>query len=383
MLEIAANSKCLNQVMVYEQFIILINNYVESFGANFTTVVLKPIFLEIINNLEYKMEKLHSVVCEDAIVVGIYLVAVLPVVENKEEMLLFLHKWIVFCSIRNFPVKVFSIPLKWMNNYKSDTLDIYLQLFKDFATNTNENASGASIRAWICGAIAELIDASVVNEKSLESFILPAVMTMLHDSDVSVREPAILAWGAVARSCDCRNLECSSQCWSSMESFITNDGPGMSSREAARTAEALALLVLPTMDNMGNNICHQAVSLICELCMRATLSGDSLSAIAPAMQLAALHARTHPKVRPALKKLEEAAQNPALAQYKPAIEAMMYNVAGVPSMSSNNVDSSRDTQQKAGSSNLQAAQEVGRRVTQMFQQSKNNMNLQNIFKKKT
>lgn len=34
-------------------------------------------------------------------------------------------------------------------------------------------------------------------------------------------------------------------------------------------------------------------------------------------------------------------------------------------------------------SNLHAAQEVGRRVTQMFHQSKSNINLQNIFKKKT
>lgn len=74
-------------------------------------------------------------------------------------------------------------------------------------------------------------------------------------------------------------------------------------------------------------------------------------------------------------KLEEGVQSPTLAHYKPAIEALLHNVAG-PSN-----ESLRDPPKM--NHNLNAAHEVGRRVTQMFQQSKNNMNLQNIFKKKT
>ena len=74
-------------------------------------------------------------------------------------------------------------------------------------------------------------------------------------------------------------------------------------------------------------------------------------------------------------------QAPALSQYKAAIEALIHNVAGTGgSLSSNELP--REPLPRSNT-NLQAAQEVGRRVTQMFQQSKSNMNLQNIFKKKT
>lgn len=77
------------------------------------------------------------------------------------------------------------------------------------------------------------------------------------------------------------------------------------------------------------------------------------------------------------RKLEEAVQSPPLSQYKAAIEALIHNVAGPAS----NSDVTREPPPRPNT-NLQAAQEVGRRVTQMFQQ-KTNMNLQNIFKKKT
>lgn len=72
-------------------------------------------------------------------------------------------------------------------------------------------------------------------------------------------------------------------------------------------------------------------------------------------------------------------QHPALSQYKAAIEALIHNVAGTVL----SYDVIREPAQPRPATNLQAAQEVGRRVTQMFQQSKSNMNLQNIFKKKT
>ncbi|CAG9088397.1 unnamed protein product [Plutella xylostella] len=80
------------------------------------------------------------------------------------------------------------------------------------------------------------------------------------------------------------------------------------------------------------------------------------------------------------RKLEEGVQAPGLAQYKSSIEALIHNVVGM--TPSKEVTSSRDA--KPTTSNLLAAQEaVGRRVTQMFQQSKTNMNIPNIFKKKT
>ncbi|KAG6444792.1 hypothetical protein O3G_MSEX003512 [Manduca sexta] len=120
--------------------------------------------------------------------------------------------------------------------------------------------------------------------------------------------------------------------------------------------------------------CCAAVSLLCALCHSAS-SAECVSALTPGLQLAAHHARHHPALVPALRKLEETVQTPTLAQYKPAIEALLHTVAG-PS-----AEVSREPARPA--TNLHAAQEVGRRVTQMFQQSKTNMNLQNIFKKKT
>lgn len=76
------------------------------------------------------------------------------------------------------------------------------------------------------------------------------------------------------------------------------------------------------------------------------------------------------------RKLEESVQTPPLSQYKPAIEALLHAVG------TNVGDGPREPAPKPAT-NLQAAQEVGRRVTQIFQQSKTNMNLQNIFKKKS
>ncbi|KAJ2943718.1 hypothetical protein O0L34_g16831 [Tuta absoluta] len=106
------------------------------------------------------------------------------------------------------------------------------------------------------------------------------------------------------------------------------------------------------------------------------MCGEVVLALTPGLQLAAHHCRKHPALLPALRKLEETVQTPSLSQYKPAIEALIHNVAG-PSAPEPPREAPRPP------SNLQAAQEVGRRVTQMFQHSKTNMHLQSIFKKKT
>ncbi|XP_026331289.1 uncharacterized protein LOC113238668 [Hyposmocoma kahamanoa] len=117
--------------------------------------------------------------------------------------------------------------------------------------------------------------------------------------------------------------------------------------------------------------------MLCALCQAppSPACGEWLLALTPGLQLAVHHTR-HAALLPALRKLEEIVQTPSLSQYKPAIEALLHNVGG-----SSTSDVIRDPPRPA--SNLHAAQEVGRRVTQIFQQSKTNMNLQNIFKKKT
>ncbi|RVE41644.1 hypothetical protein evm_013707 [Chilo suppressalis] len=187
----------------------------------------------------------------------------------------------------------------------------------------------------------------------------------------SVREVAITTWGTVTRTCIIRGLECEAQCWPPVEDLLSSRP--LAGKEGVRAAESLALLVLPTPDNHA--VSEKAVSLLCDLCDRCALSSEWLAALTPGLQLAAHHCRRHPALLPALRKLEEGVQTPALSNYKGAIEALIHNVAG-PS-----IETTREPPRPP--TNLQAAQEVGRRVTQMFQQSKNNMNLQSIFKKKT
>lgn len=64
----------------------------------------------------------------------------------------------------------------------------------------------------------------------------------------SVREEAISAWGSVTRTCLIRGLSCEAACWAPVEDMLAAQQP-LTAKEAARTAEALALLVLPTVDN--------------------------------------------------------------------------------------------------------------------------------------
>lgn len=86
------NCKVLNHTAIYELLISLVNSYVENFGRTFTLHILKPIFTEIVTELEHKIEKLHSVNAESVIIVGIYLVIILPALEDKIQHGEFLQK---------------------------------------------------------------------------------------------------------------------------------------------------------------------------------------------------------------------------------------------------------------------------------------------------
>ncbi|CAB3238044.1 unnamed protein product [Arctia plantaginis] len=374
-LEVVTNNKVLNHPAIYELLISLFDSYVNNFGVHFTSYILKPIFTDTIAELEHKMEKLHTVIVDSTVVVGVYLVTILPVLDDSAQQAEFLQKWIMYSSLRGLPVKIFSVPLKWVAEHKHENVDFYLQHLREFAASSCESSSGSTIRVYIANLITELLNVAELNEKCIERQMLPAVMALLHDEDASVREVAITSWGSVTRTCLIRGLDCEAQCWPPVDDLLNGSAP-ISAKEAARTAEALALLVLPTVDNHA--VSEKAVSLLCALCQRVSLSPEALAALTPGLQLAAHHCRRHPALLPALRKLEEGVQHPALSQYKAAIEALIHNVAGTVL----SYDVIREPTPRQAT-NLQAAQEVGRRVTQMFQQSKSNMNLQNIFKKKT
>lgn len=374
-LELVSKSKVLNHTSIYEHLISIFNGYVQNFGAQFISCILKPIFTDTIADLEYKMEKLHNVNADSTVVVGVYLVTILPALDDNTQHGEFLQKWIMYSSIRGLPVKIFSIPLKWVVEHKHEDIDFYLQHLREFAASSCESTSGCIIRVYIANLITELLNATELSEKCLERQVLPAVMALLHDEEPSVREVAITSWGSVTRTCLIRGLDCEAQCWAPVEDLLTGVS-ALTPKEAVRTAEALALLVLPTVDSHA--VSEKAVSLLCMLCHRVSLSSEYLAALTPGLQLAVHHCRHHSALLPALRKLEEAVQHPTLTQYRAAIEALIQNVAG---MSVNN-DVIREPPPRPAS-NLQAAQEVGGRVTQIFQQSKTNMNLQSIFKKKT
>nr|XP_049706885.1 RAB11-binding protein RELCH homolog [Helicoverpa armigera] len=372
-LEVATNTKVLSHTLIYELLISVVSSYVDNFGIQFTKHILKPIFNDAISELEHKMEKLHPVNVDTTIIVGIYLVTILPALEDTIQHGEFLQKWILYSSIRGLPVKIFSVPLKWVAEHREDSLDFYLQHLREFAASSCESTSGSTVRMYIANIITELVNATDLNEKCIERQVLPAVMALLHDEDGSVREEAISSWGSVTRTCLIRGLDSEAQCWPPVEDMLGNQA--LTVKESARIAEALAILVLPTVDNHA--VSEKAVSLLCVVC-RGTLSRECLAALTPGLQLAVHHCRHHPALLPALRKLEESVQSPPLSQYKAAIEALIHNIAGPGTPG----DTTREPPPRHNT-NLQAAQEVGRRVTQMFQQSKSNMNIPNIFKKKT
>ncbi|KAI5637094.1 hypothetical protein NE865_10144 [Phthorimaea operculella] len=346
-LEISTKNKFINHSLAYEHTISLFSSYVENFGTDFAVHILKPILTETIVDLEQKMEKLHAINVDSTVAVGVYLVAISPAVDDASQKAEFLQKWILYGSIRGLPVKIFSIPLKWVTIHKTDTLNFYLRHLREFSASSCESSNGSSIRVYIGTILTELVTCVDPPEQCIESELLPAVVALLHDQS-SVREVAITAWGAITRTCLTRSLPCAEQCWSAIEEVMS--GRPLSAKEAVRVAEAASLLVLPTSDS--HCLAEKAVSLLCSLC--------------------------HPRDNAALsgEKLEESVQTPSLSQYKPAIEALIHNVAGPPLPEP-------PQPPRPSTVNLQAAQEVGRRVTQMFQHSKTNMHLQSIFKKKT
>ncbi|VVD03204.1 unnamed protein product [Leptidea sinapis] len=141
---------------------------------------------------------------------------------------------------------------------------------------------------------------------------------------------------SVTRTCLVRGLATQANnieplCWPPFEELLNSRT--LSNKESVKAAEALTLLVLPTVES--HSVSERAVSLLCALCHRSPQSAESVAALSPESLLHVVSNET-----------------PRVPSPKPT-------------------------------TNLQTAQEVGRRVTQMFQHSKTNINLPNIFKKKT
>lgn len=88
----ATNIKVLNHFSIYEILLSLFSSYVDNFRLNFTAHVFKPIFMDIVVDLEQKMEKLHTINVDSIVVVGIYLVTVLPALEDEAQHGEFLQK---------------------------------------------------------------------------------------------------------------------------------------------------------------------------------------------------------------------------------------------------------------------------------------------------
>ncbi|KAM3966350.1 RAB11-binding protein RELCH homolog [Aphomia sociella] len=379
-LDVSTGSKLLNHSVLYEHLMTLFSSYVDNFGVHFTLNILKPIFTDVIVELEQKMEKLHTINVDSTVIVGIYMVAILPALEDKEHHGEFLQKWIMYSSIRGLPTKIFSIPLKWVAKHRLETLDFYLQQLREFSASSCESSSGAMVRVYIGQVVAELLNSADVDQSCVERQLLPAVTALLHDDDMSVRETAFAAWGSMTQLCVSRGWACQEACWAAARTALASGVPGppeplpLPPRLGARAADALTLLVLPAPDTHA--VSETAVSLLCELCPLAA-SAECVAALLPGLQLARHHCRHHPALLPALRKLEEIVQSPSLSQFKPAVEVLLHNAVGSPSPESTTITTMKPA------TNLHTAQEVGRRVTQIFQQSKTNMNLQNIFKKKT
>ncbi|XP_050675108.1 RAB11-binding protein RELCH homolog isoform X2 [Leptidea sinapis] len=372
-LEVMTTHEILNHSSIYELVITLFSSYVYNFGVHFTCEILKPLFQPVISDLEYKLEKLQSVNENCLVVVGIYLVTILAI-EEADQQIEYLQKWLMYGSIRSLPIKMLVIPLKWLTTHRPDLLELYLQHMREFVASSCDVVSGSALRVYTAKLVAELLSVAECSDETIERHLLPAVTALLHDDETSVREVAITAWGSVTRTCLVRGLATQANnieplCWPPFEELLNSRT--LSNKESVKAAEALTLLVLPTVES--HSVSERAVSLLCALCHRSPQSAESVAALSPGLQLATHHCSHHPALLPALRKLEEAIQTASLLQFKPAIESLLHVVSN----ETPRVPSPKPT------TNLQTAQEVGRRVTQMFQHSKTNINLPNIFKKKT
>lgn len=82
----------LNHTAIYELLISLFDSYVDNFGVHFTSYILMPMFTDTIAELEHKMEKLHTVNVDSTVVVGVYLVTILPALDDRTQQAEFLQK---------------------------------------------------------------------------------------------------------------------------------------------------------------------------------------------------------------------------------------------------------------------------------------------------
>ncbi|KAI8426155.1 hypothetical protein MSG28_005099 [Choristoneura fumiferana] len=213
-LGMATSSKVLNYPTIYELVISLFSSYIDNFGVQFALKILMPIFLDTILDLEQKMEKLHSVNVDNTVVVGVYLVTVLPALGDATQHEEFLQKWIVYSSIRGLPVKMFSVPLKWAATHRTLLLESYLRHLREYGRSltvrevaraaealallvlpTAENAGvserAVSLLCALCGrggAAPEKLE-EIVQAPAFAQY-RPAVEVLLHNSGGAAAEPA-------------------------------------------------------------------------------------------------------------------------------------------------------------------------------------------------
>ncbi|XP_041986672.1 RAB11-binding protein RELCH homolog [Aricia agestis] len=383
-LEVTAKSKMLHHHTAYELLITLVNTYIEKGGASFTVAVLKPMFENIITVFESKLEKLDTISSDMFIIVGVYLATVLISTETPYKCDIFLQKWLVYCSSRALPVAVYAVPFKWLAKHKPEQLDTYMKNLKIFSESIGESLNVVSIRTYVADLTTELLNTATVTADCLLRHAAPLVLRLLDDADVGVREAAYMAWGRAWFECSSRaNADEDIEKADSRGAELANKAQllarkadallkrTLSVREAAKLAHVFALLVTEQSQ------VDVAVSALGTLTGRVAggvgaagaAGGEVVAALSAALQLAALHAPAHPALLPAARKLEAIVQSPSLCQYKPTIDALLQRAGGGASAS------------VTPSPRLDAASEVGRRVTQIFNAKAGN--LQNMFKKKT
>ncbi|KAI8426154.1 hypothetical protein MSG28_005099 [Choristoneura fumiferana] len=199
-LGMATSSKVLNYPTIYELVISLFSSYIDNFGVQFALKILMPIFLDTILDLEQKMEKLHSVNVDNTVVVGVYLVTVLPALGDATQHEEFLQNVTRACLIRGSPIEAQCWPP--VEDLLADGRSLTVRevaraaealalLVLPTAENAGVSERAVSLLCALCGrggAAPEKLE-EIVQAPAFAQY-RPAVEVLLHNSGGAAAEPA-------------------------------------------------------------------------------------------------------------------------------------------------------------------------------------------------
>ncbi|XP_076331644.1 RAB11-binding protein RELCH homolog isoform X1 [Tachypleus tridentatus] len=164
------------------------------FGRNFTQTKVKPVFCSILNLSQEDVERnlqLRSSVLTDA-TVPVFACGVLNAFhqdEDRNELVTFLQEVICTMSICNAPlISIQAAIIEFCSN--TNYHDLLLSVLWDVVVHTSALVRSGAARLF------EVL-AGAVSEQLLRSRVIPALITLASDPEISVRAASVPAFGSI------------------------------------------------------------------------------------------------------------------------------------------------------------------------------------------